>query len=445
VKNIVSAAHASIPHGRRPRRRAVAGIIAALPAVALVLAGCAAPAADSGGPVTVNFLNPHAGKYDAVIALFEEQNPDITIKQQSVPYDELVSQTQARLSQRDTSVDVLAVDPPRIANMVDQDFLTDESDSLEKMEDEFSAVGLESTEVDGKPWAYPMWTSDNFLFYNKAVLAKAGIEAPGGTDADRLTFEEVLADSKQIVDSGAAKYGFGIEQPDRYYALQPIAAGMGAGSGLTGDDNLTAAVDTDEWEAFGEWYAKLFSDGLSPRGIDTSGMPDLLMSGQVGFLLANPVILNDVTTRLGDDWGIAPHPYFDGQDVVTPTDSWAFGISAFSTQKEASRKFVQFLTMNPEGIETVTKDLPFPPVATAGVAAYEQYLADLAPAQTADLPELLKVDGDESAVHRPVSKGYVQFETVMNKAFDDIRNGADVRETLASAQSELERQLGRLG
>lgn len=437
------------PHsdgGLHPRnRQKIVGLLAIVPALALILAGCATPSTSADGPVTVNFLNPHAGKYDAVIELFEEQNPDITIKQQSVPYDELVSQTQARLAQGDTSVDVLAVDPPRIANMVDQDFLTDESDSLSMMEDEFSAVGLESTEIDGKPWAYPMWTSDNFLFYNKAVLAKAGIEAPGGTDADRLTFEEVLADSKQIVDSGAAQYGFGIEQPDRYYALQPIAAGMGAGSGLEGDDNLTAAVDTPEWEAFGKWYAELFSDGLSPQGIDTSGMPDLLMSGQVGFLLANPVILNDVKERLGDDWGIAPHPYFEGEDVVTPTDSWAFGISAFSTQKDASRKFVQFLTMNADGIATVTKDLPFPPVATAGVAAYEQYLTDLAPTQTADLPELLQVDGDENAVHRPVSKGYVQFETVMNKAFDDIRNGADVAETLAASQSELERQLSRLG
>jgi multiple sugar transport system substrate-binding protein len=445
MKRIVSAKSSFVKATGRTRRGAIIGVVAVVPVLALLLAGCAAPATTDDGPVTVNFLNPHAGKYDAVIALFEEQNPEITIKQQSVPYDELVSQTQARLSQGDTSVDVLAVDPPRIANMVDQQFLTDESDSLSEMEDQFSAVGLESTEIDGKPWAYPMWTSDNFLFYNKAVLSKAGIETPGGTDADRLTFEEVLADSKQIVDSGAAKYGFGIEQPDRYYALQPIAAGMGAGSGLEGDDNLTPAVDTEEWEAFGTWYSKLFSDGLSPRGIDTSGMPDLLMSGQVGFLLANPVILNDVKARLGDDWGIAPHPYFEGEDVVTPTDSWAFGISAFSTQKDASRKFVQFLTMDPDGIATVTKDLPFPPVATAGVAAYEQYLMELAPAQTADLPELLKADGDESAVHRPVSKGYVQFETVMNKAFDDIRNGSDVHETFAAAQSELERQLGRLG
>ncbi|WP_440708976.1 ABC transporter substrate-binding protein [Herbiconiux sp. YIM B11900] len=425
------------------RRATVAGIAVLVPAIVLALGGCAASSETADGPVTINFLNPHTGKYDAVIAEFEEQHPDITIKQQSVPYDELVSQTQARLSRGDTSIDVLAADPPRIANMVSQDFLTDESDALPEMESAFSAVGLESVEIDGKPYAYPMWTSDNFLFYNKTVLDKAGVAIPGGTDADRLTFEQVLADSKQIVDSGAAPYGFGIEQPDRYYALQPIAMGLGAGSGLEGDGNLTPAVDTPEWNEFGTWYQNLFAEGLSPKGVDTSGMPDLLMSGQIGYLLANPVILNDVKERLGDEWGIAPHPYFAGRNVVTPTDSWAFGISAFSTQKDAARTFVQFLTMNEAGIATVTNDLPFPPVASVGTGAYEDYLAELAPTQTADLTELLAAD-EQFAVHRPVSSGYVQFETLMNKSFDDIRNGADVAETLESTQAELERQLSRL-
>ena len=431
------------------RRVALAGAIGLVPALVLALGGCSASGGDasetSGGAVTVNFLNPHSGKYDAVIAAFEKQNPDITIKQQSVPYDELVSQTQARLSRGDTSIDVLAADPPRIANMVSQDFLTDESDALPEMQDAFGDAGLEAVEIDGTPYAYPMWTSDDFLFYNSDVLTKAGVPLPGGTDADRLTFEQVLDYSQQIVDSGAAKYGFGIEQPDRYYALQPIAMGMGAGSGLEGEGNLTPAVDTPEWQAFGSWYQDLFTSGISPKGVDTSGMPDLLMTGQVGFLLANPVILNDVKERLGDAWGIAPHPYFEGKDIATPTDSWAFGISAFSEHQDAARTFVQYLTMNPEGIATVTEDLPFPPVATAGAPAYEEYLAALAPEQTADLSELLQVDSEKYAVHRPTSVGYVQFETLMNKSFDDIRNGADVKDTLTATQTELERQLARLG
>lgn len=426
------------------RRAAKVGLVGLVPALVIALTGCSTSSGEADGVTTVNFLNPHSGKYDALIAQFEDQNPGIKIEQQSVPYDELVSQVQARLSEQDDTIDVLAADPPRIANMVDQGFLTDESDALPEMQAAFTETGIESVSIDGVPYAYPMWTSDNFLFYNVDVLTRAGVPLPGATDADRLTFEQVVDYSRQIVESGAATYGFGIEQPDRYYALQPIAMGLGAGSGLEGEGNLTPAVATPEWQEFGQWYQDLFTEGLSPKGVDTSGMPDLLMSGEIGYLLANPVILNDVVDRLGDGWGVAPHPYFEGRDVVTPTDSWAFGISAFSKNQDAARTFVQFLTMNPEGIKTVTADLPFPPVATAGMSAYQDYLNDLAPEQTANLISVLEVDNAEHAVQRPQSIGFVQFETVMNKVFDDIRNGADVEEALTAAQADLERQLDRL-
>ena len=42
------------------------------------------------------------------------------------------------------------------------------------------------------------------------------------------------------------------------------------------------------------------------------------------------------------------------------------------------------------------------------------------------------------------SIGYVAFETVMNKAFSDIRNGSDVESTLKQAQQQLTSQLRRI-
>lgn len=400
--------------------------------------------ADSTEQVTINFLNTHAGKYEALISAFESQNPNIKVENQSVPFDELVSQIQARLSNGDDSLDVIAVDTPRVAGMVADGFLTDETASLGSMQETFSSVGIDSVTVDDKVWAYPMWTSDNFLFYNKKVLESAGVAIPGSSDADRMTFEQVLADSKKIVESGAARYGFGIEQPDRYYALQPVAMGMGTGTGLTGDDNLTPALDTPEWQQFGEWYASTFEDGLSPRGIDSAGMTELLVGGDIGYLLANPVIFTELKERLGDDWGLSPHPYFEGKQIYTPTDSWAFGISAFSAHKEASRTFVQFMTMNPVGVAAASQQLRFPPVATTAMPEYLDSLKELAPDQTATVGDLLEVDGSKYAVHRPVSVGFVQFENAVNKAFSDIRNGSDVAKSLATAQSTLERQLGQL-
>jgi multiple sugar transport system substrate-binding protein len=44
-------------------------------------------------------------------------------------------------------------------------------------------------------------------------------------------------------------------------------------------------------------------------------------------------------------------------------------------------------------------------------------------------------------VSRPTTAGFVDFETTMNKAFADIRNGAAAKDRLEQASQELERTL----
>jgi multiple sugar transport system substrate-binding protein len=46
-----------------------------------------------------------------------------------------------------------------------------------------------------------------------------------------------------------------------------------------------------------------------------------------------------------------------------------------------------------------------------------------------------------TSVSRPISIGYVDFESTMNKAFADIRNGSPAPARLKQANSELDRAL----
>ena len=58
--------------------------------------------------------------------------------------------------------------------------------------------------------------------------------------------------------------------------------------------------------------------------------------------------------------------------------------------------------------------------------------------------DIITYETQNTAVGRPRTVGYVAFETVMNKAFSDIRNGAEAKAALDDAQSQLERQLARI-
>lgn len=406
-----------------------------------LLAGCSSIGSDSS---TITFLNAHSGAYDNVVEAFEAAHPGVHVELQSVPFEQLVEQIQARLASGDTSIDVLSVDPPRLAGMVDQGFLTDETDRAELMRANASEVGINSITAQDRQWAYPLWTSDNFLYYNREVLEEAGIDSPGRTSDDRLTWEQIQEMAQVAIDSGSTRYGMAMDQVNRYYAVQPMIESFGASPGLIGEDSLTPAVDAPEWIEFGQWYAELFSTGFMPRGVDPAQMVDLFRSGQSAFLLGGASAIGELTTGdFASSWDMAPHPFFEGGPIVTPTDSWAIGISAFSTKQDLAREFAQFATLDPEGARLSSSILSLPPVNPKAFESYVQDIGDLAPDQTTGFADLFRTDSEEYARHRPTSAGYVQFESTMNDTLSDLSVGADPSRVLTTAQATLERQLTR--
>ena len=48
----------------------------------------------------------------------------------------------------------------------------DVSDDSQAIEQAVVKPALDSVSWNGKVWAYPLWTSSSFLFYNRDLLAK---------------------------------------------------------------------------------------------------------------------------------------------------------------------------------------------------------------------------------------------------------------------------------
>ncbi len=425
------------------RSSAAAAALAGVIGLSACSAGAPSEQAPEDGPVTITFLHIFGEGFDDAIAGFEKEHPDITVNSESVPFDQLISQTTARLGSGDTSIDVIAVDPPRLPSMVDDGYLLDVSEDFADTPVELSDAGVASATWDDAQYSYPLWSSDGFLLYNKTLIESAGLEAPASDDASRMTWEEVVADAEKAQSAGAP-YGLGFEQVDRYYQLQPLIESFGASSGLTGDDNLTPDVDSDEWKAWGEWYQDLYTSGLAPVGVDATQMPEMFTSGQVAYFVGSSTRVKQMQdSPLADGWGVAPLPYFDGGDVYTPTDSWGVGVSSVSEHQAAAREFGKYLAMSTEGGDLISQIYTLPPVNKDAYPAFISTLESIAPEPAAAMDSLFVVDSEEHALHRPSSIGYVEFETVMNKAFSDIRNGGDVSSILDSAQQQLESQLAQ--
>jgi multiple sugar transport system substrate-binding protein len=422
--------------------RALAAPLTAALFAALGLAGLSSPAV--ADQVTINFLNPMpATVYAPAIAAFEKANPDIKIREQKVPFDQLNSQVQARIGSGDTSIDIYNADPPRVPALVSRKLLSDLSNLKDKAASTCIAKAVDSASVNGKLYSLPEFTSMVILFYNKDLLQKAGITPPSGDPAKRLTWDQLLADARKAQEAGA-RWGFCFEQVDRYYQLQPLFESGGAGPGLTGDNLLTPDVNSPKWVETTKWYGDLFASGLSPRGVAPEQTAALFANGQIAYFLAGPWNFSTFEKAENLHFGIAPHPYFSGGKAVTPTDGWGIGISPHTKHLAEALKFAEFLTLDDSGASITAANFPQPPANKVALQKHIEAETKAGGDATAPYGEILNYELANTAVSRPRTVGYVAFEEIMNKAFSDVRNSADSKQALDNAQKELETTFSRL-
>jgi multiple sugar transport system substrate-binding protein len=393
--------------------------------------------------VTLTFLNSQPDHtFDAAIAEFQTANPGIVIQPQQVPYAQLNAQIQARLGSKDPSLDVFAVDEPRVPTYAARGYLADLSAYRDATLAAAGPGALRATTWNGKLWTFPLWTTTQFLYYNVELLKKAGLQPPSADPAKRMTWERLLDQARKAQTAGA-KWGFAFDQPDRYYEFQPLYESVGAGPGLTGPDMLTPAITSPAWVKVTEWFRDIYASGLAPRGIPYEQMADLFASGQIAYMVGGPWQAA-VIVRAHLPFGLAPEPYFANGKPVTPTDSWALGISPYSQHRDAAVKFTSFLTLDAHGSQLAASKVPQIPANLAAAQAYLKVQSASGGEWTAAFADLVTYELAHTAVSRPRSKGYVQFEEIMNKMYSDIRNGAEVAPALKRADAQLRAVFARI-
>ena len=393
---------------------------------------------------TINFLSAEKdATFAPVIASFEKLHPDIKVVHQTVPFDDLNAAIESRVGQGDTSIDVIAADTPRIPAFASKGYLL----NLDDRADDITAavpnpVDIEQVSYDGSIYAYPMWTSTQLLFFNRDMLKAGDIAPPSDQPDSRITWSELL-DKAQAAQAAGAKWGLMFEQVDRYYQLQSLYESAGAGSGLTGPGNVTVDITNPEWIKTSKWYGDTFANGISPRGVAPEQAQDLFVNKEVAFFVTGPWAFQRFNSVDDLDYGVAYTPYFAGGKPVTATGSWAIALNPHSQKLAAARMFAEYATLNAEGAYLTVSANPLPPTNAEAYKTYAGVVSELTP-KIGPAIDIISYESQKTAVGRPRSIGYVAYETVMNRAFSDIRNGADVEQTLTTAQKTLDRQMARL-
>jgi len=379
-----------------------------------------------------------------VIDAFVAANPGVTIIHESIPFDDFNNVLQARIGQGDSTPDVFTADMPAVSALVQRGFLMDLTDAVGDISSMHMPASMEAVTVNDRIYALPVSTSTMVMYYNADLLEAAGIELPGRMPDDRLTWGQVVEMGQQAQQSGA-RWGLLWDQVSRIYQHQTLPESLGGGSGINPENELSLAITNDAWvEAF-EFYAEAFESGLSPRGVPGPGQTaELFAAGEVAFFAGGPWWVPRLFASKADlNFSFTPYPYFEGGVPVTPTGSWAWGINPNTEHMEVALDFLRFASLTEEGALAAASRQPIPP---ANVEALQTYINQplFQSENLLGIGDLMAYELAETARIRPRTIGWIQYESIINRSIEDMRNGAPVRQALEGAAAEIEAAWSRL-
>ena len=153
----------------------------------------AASEAAAAEPQTIVFLTVHSqDQLQPLLDGFKKIHPEITVEYEQVPFVDLQNILLQRLGSKSKSPDVFYMDPTNIPAFSDRGLLEPMPDSyIAEAATLMSHAAATGSMYGGKMMTMPVWGSAQILFYNKKLLAAAGVEAPPSSPDARWTWESL--------------------------------------------------------------------------------------------------------------------------------------------------------------------------------------------------------------------------------------------------------------
>lgn len=300
--------------------------------------------------------------------------------------------------------------------------------------DRFVASALGSTGAQGEdPAAVPLYSMAYALYYNKQILADAGISRPPAT------WDQLVADGKKIQAKGKQVLGAeGANVSENVHHVFTFAKQHGADF-FTADGKPDFTSD-GAVSAVKQYVDLMAKDRAIPQGnaeyAQNQSVSDFA-KGRTAFLLWQSASANLTSQGMGEDrYGIAPVPVRSGTPGTgTQVNSMVAGINLAvfknTDNLDGATKFVKFMTGDEEQKILNKAYGSIPPVTAAQ--------AD--PAFNTPANAVLKDTLAKSAAALPQVADESQFETAVGTAvkelFADAAAGRAV--TTESVKARLEK------
>ncbi|GAA2055673.1 extracellular solute-binding protein [Leifsonia soli] len=324
-----------------------AAVVAA--AVVAGVAACSGSGSGSSGSAggTYTFWDPYP-QFDASAdwtKLVEQCGTDAGVTVKRTGYDTSDLTNKALLAgQQGNSPDLLLVDNPVVSTLAEAGILTTTSENKLDTSDIQKNI-LAAGQLDGKTYGVPIGANTLALYYNKAVLSAAGVDASSITDWSTLT--DALGKVTAAGKKGITFSAIGTEEG----SFQFLPWFWGSGANLTKLDSDKAEKALTLWT---DWLKKGYAPNSVINNTQTTSWQEFA-TGDYAFGENGTWQLGNVK-KAGIDYGILSIPAMDGGAAPAPTggEFMTIPVQKDTARYATSKKIAECLTSTKSFVKTDT-------------------------------------------------------------------------------------------
>jgi multiple sugar transport system substrate-binding protein len=303
------------------------------------------PSADAGGTYTIWDPYPQFDGASAWVTLLAKCGTDSGVTVERTGYDTSDLTNKALLAaQQGNSPDVLIVDNPVISTLAEAGVLTTTEEN--KLDTSAMAANLLGAgQSGGKAYGVPIGANTLALYYNKKVLAGAGVDIASVKDWPSLT--AALAKVKAAGKKGITFSAIGTEEG----SFQFLPWYWGSGAQLTALDSPQAVSALTLWT---DWLKRGYAPNSVINNTQTTSWQEFA-TGDYAFAENGTWQLANAA-KAGFDYGIIAVPGISGGTAPAPTggEFVSIPVQKSTARYATSAKLVSCLTSTDNLLATDT-------------------------------------------------------------------------------------------
>ncbi|HEY6738828.1 MAG TPA: ABC transporter substrate-binding protein, partial [Actinopolymorphaceae bacterium] len=327
---------------------AVRRVVVAVAALAVALSACSTGGSgESDGKVTLTMLthygnDPLKSGLQKIVDEWNKKNPDIQVKTQAVKYEDLLQTITVRQT-GGKAPDIIQAYSLWGGQLARSRVLADvPADIAKDIESNYSKSAVGSVTVDDKVVGYPTEVQTYALYYNKKLLADAGVTVPPKTWAE---LEQTAAKATERDSKGNIQVaGFGLMSGWDSAVVHPFLSLLNAAGGsYLSEDGKKAAFDSEAGKAALTLEKKLIDAKSADPAINVLNG---FTSGKVAMTINAGWWIGSLKTAMKDEYenvGVVPIPGPTADAKGSLAYGYFAGVNAKSRHQEAAWKFLKWM------------------------------------------------------------------------------------------------------